>query len=203
MDEVQFTLVAGLILMALVNAISLLWASYMDRKARGRQVPKIYEVHLEGTKVFSEADLSQIEKNATAYLQKAVDEAGERLQSTLKTTVDKIAGNIEETTAAQLAQELEKYQISLEALREQTIHQFSNIQTELDTRREQMLEQLNHNFEKERAARMEQFNARLNDVVASYLAESLGNQVDLGAQTSYILQTLEAHKEDIKRDVLE
>ena len=53
----------------------------------------------------------------------------------------------------------------------------------------------------ERQRLADKFNAKLGDVVSSYLAESLGGGVDLGAQMQYILSSLEAHKEDIKKDL--
>ena len=37
---------------------------------------------------------------------------------------------------------------------------------------------------------------------AVHFIEALDKGVDLGAQSKYIIYTLEAHKEDIKRDIL-
>jgi hypothetical protein len=42
----------------------------------------------------------------------------------------------------------------------------------------------------------------MNDVVSSYIIESLGNRVDLGAQSAYIFDMLHEHKDEIKRDIL-
>jgi hypothetical protein len=39
-------------------------------------------------------------------------------------------------------------------------------------------------------------------VVASYISEALGSGVDLGAQMQFILTSLEAHKEEIRKDLL-
>jgi hypothetical protein len=48
----------------------------------------------------------------------------------------------------------------------------------------------------------DKFDAKMGDVVASYISESLGSGVDLGAQMQFILQSLEAHKADIRKDLV-
>lgn len=188
--------------MALINAASLIWASYLDHRLRSRPVPKHYEVHVEGTKVFSEVDLAEVEKRAVAQLDHAVQQAAVVVQQAVADNVQHITQTLNETTMQSLSNEFEKYQVSLQALRDQTIAQFTNVQKEIEEKRAQMLEQLDREVEVTRKERMEHFNDRINDVVASYLAESLGSQVDLGTQTAFILQNLQKHKEDIKRDVM-
>lgn len=202
MDATQFSLIGALVVMAFINLGALVWASFQDRKARRQPQPKIYEIHLEGTKVFSDVELAEIQKQAKAQLAKTADEAAERLQKSLNNSVDQVAANINESLGTDLRAEFEKYQVSLSALRDQTVGEFTKIQQELDHRKLELMEHLERDIAEERARRVDAFNARLGDVVSSYLAESLGNQVDLGAQTQYIVQVLEEHKEDIKRDVL-
>lgn len=49
----------------------------------------------------------------------------------------------------------------------------------------------------------EKIETSLNDAVLSLLLETLGHNVDLGAQEKYLLETLEAHKEELKQGVTE
>jgi hypothetical protein len=198
-DGLQFSLVA---LLVLVNLAALTWASFQDKKARAKPQPKIYEIHLEGTKVFSDVDLEEIQRAAKGQLQTIASEAAQRLQKSLNNSVDQVAADINDRLSTDLLAEFEKYQVSLGALRDQTIEQFSKIQTELDHRRLELIEHLDRQVAAEQEKRLSHFDDRINDVVTSYIAESLGSQVDLGAQTDYILQTLEANKEQIKKDVL-
>lgn len=199
MDQLQFSLVA---LLVLVNLGALIWASYQGRKAQQKPAPKIYDIHLEGTKVFSDVDLAEIQEAAKTQLQTAAEDAAQRLQKSLNNSVDQVAADINDTLSTNLSAEFEKYQVSLSALRDQTIEQFSKIQQELDQRRLELSEHLDRQVAEEQEKRLAHFNDRINDVVTSYIAESLGNQVDLGAQTDYILGSLEANKEQIKKDIL-
>lgn len=202
MDSLQFLLIAGIIFMALINAASLIWASYLDHKLRQRPIPKHYDIHIEGTKVFSEIDLSEFQQQAKLQLQQEVQAAAVQLQKSVAQSANQIADNINDMATTNLSQEFQKYQVSLSELQSQTIAELGQLQNEIEQRRAQLFEQMERDIAREREKRMEHFNERINDVVASYLAESLGNKVDLGTQGVYILQVLEEHKEDIKRDVL-
>lgn len=198
MDTLQLALILGLIAMGLINAASLLWATYLDRKLRGRPTPKHYDVHVEGTKVFPEMDMQAVEVKAEQLLVKAVGDAASKLQVSMDATASSMAQRIQETTS----QELEKYHVNLQALSEQSALTFSKLQDEVNVRRAELMKQLDEEVRAEHAKRMDAFNAKLNDVVASYVTESLGSQVDLGAESTYMFEVLAAHKEDIKRDVL-
>ena len=48
----------------------------------------------------------------------------------------------------------------------------------------------------------EKFESKMGDVITSYISESLGSGVDLGTQMQFILTSLEAHKDDIRKDLL-
>lgn len=205
MDSFQIILTAGLVALGFVSVASLLWAFSLDNKLRAKPAPpphKVYEVHIEGTKVFSDLDMHAIEGHARAQIAHVAQDAADRLRQSLNNTTDQVAARVNDTIENSISQEFEKYQVSLEALREQSIEEFSKLQRELDERRIQLTEQLDKKIAEEFTKRMDQFDARLDDVVSSYLAEALGNQVDLGAQTAYIVKALEEHKDEIKKDVL-
>ena len=202
MDGTQLLLVAGLIIMAIVNAVTLLWAMYLDRRLRGRPVPKHYDVHVDGTKVFNETDLAEVQKRADAMLLHAVELASQRLEKSVSAGVDQLAVHVNDVASESISQEFDKYQASLRALNNQTVEQFAKIQTDLETQRAELLKQLQAEVLLERERRLGKFNERINDVVSSYLSETLGSRVDLGSQMPYIFEQLEKHKEDIKRDIL-
>lgn len=200
MDSTTNTLLLSILVLA--NIFSIYWALSVQRKLSKRPTPKIYEVKVDADKLFSQKDMGDIQAQAHKELEDVAKQAAARLQQSLNNTVDEVADRISDSVENSISQEFEKYQVSLEALREQTIEDFSKLQRELEDRRAQLTEQLDRKIAQEYLARMGQFNARISDVVSSYLAESLGNEVDLGAQGAYILRSLEDHKEDMKKDIL-
>lgn len=202
MDGLQLSLLIGLVITSVISLASIIWALTLDGKLTKRPSPKVYEVKIDADKIFSEEDMADIQEQTHKQLEDIADQAAVRLKQSLNNTVDQMAASLNDMTENTISQEFEKYQVSLEALREQSIEEFSKLQRELNSRKVQLTEQLDKKIFDEFTARMDQFNTKLSDVVVSYLAESLGNEVDLGAQTTYILQALEAHKEDMKKDIL-
>ena len=55
--------------------------------------------------------------------------------------------------------------------------------------------------QRERAAK--QIETKIGDTIAAFLTETLGHNVDLGAQTPYLIATLEEHKQDLMSEVRE
>jgi hypothetical protein len=50
---------------------------------------------------------------------------------------------------------------------------------------------------------LSKFDAKLSDVVSSYLTETLGNDIDLGSQGPYLFRMLEEHKGELKQEIAE
>lgn len=67
-------------------------------------------------------------------------------------------------------------------------------QTELE-------QQLEAEMAKQRAVYQAAIDTKLSDAVVSFLSEALGQHVDLGAQTPYLMQQLEAHKDELKQEL--
>jgi len=201
-DTLQIVMLAGLILMACISFASLAWASFLDGKYRNRPSPKHYAVHVEGVNVFSEEDIAAAKEEAQAGFRKALTDSVGAIEPALSSSISNISEKAEEMAKITLSQEFEKYQSSFAALREETIKEFGELQKQIDARRDQLVIDMEAQFKKQQAERMDAFNTRIADVVSSYLVEALDKGVDLGAQSKYIIHTLEAHKEDIKKDVL-
>lgn len=202
MDTFSLNTTIGFIVMAIISLVSLLWAISLNNKLSRRPSPKVYEVKVDSSKIFTDTDMEDIQEQAHKQLEGIAEQAASRLQQSLNNTVDGISARLSDMIETSLSQEFEKYQVSLEALREQSIEEFSKLQKELDTRRNQFSEQLDKKVVEEFKKRMELFDGRLNDVVSAYMIESLGDQVDLGAQTNYIISSLENHKAELKKDIL-
>ncbi len=71
------------------------------------------------------------------------------------------------------------------------------------TRMAEMEDKLNQEMEARRHTLADQLDAKLGDVVAAFLAETLRHNVDLGAQLPYLTAQLEEHKEELKSEIRE
>ena len=82
------------------------------------------------------------------------------------------------------------------------------LEEELTTRQEahaakqaELEQKLEAEMQKRRDAYTVQLDTKLGDAVAAFLADTLGQNVDLGAQTSYLVSQLEAHKDELLQEV--
>ena len=205
LDAVQLLLVAGVVVVMLTNIALVAWVpAYLEKRIRQRQLTTSnnYDVHVEGAQLLSEMDMDLVSKELHKQLTMVGEKAAKRLQESLNNTVDRLASALDEQTGSQLSQEFEKYEVSLQALRDQSIAEFDKLQKELSARKAELLQHMEDQLAEEKTKRVAALNDQIGDVVASYLVETLGDQVDLGAQSTYIFAALEQHKDDIKRDIL-
>ena len=108
--------------------------------------------------------------------------------------------------------ELERYQTDIEKLRlraetavgtaqtEITQHQTelkAVLAEEIATEKQRLLQQMTD----EKQQLIQQIDTKLADAVASFLDETLQHNVDLGAQSDYLVSLLEEHKADFVRGV--
>jgi ClpP class serine protease len=189
----------ALVIVALITIATFLQSIFNEGHAK---TTKLYQVNVDADKVLHEIDTTEIEKQTMQQLQKSTQEGAVKIQNAIDGAISRIAEHVEEMTNTTLNAEFQKYQLSLQALREQSITEFTKLQKELDLQRGDMVKQLEKQVVAEHAKRVDQLNSKINDVVSSYVLESLGNNVDLNNQMSFILQKLSEHKQDIKRDIL-
>ena len=71
------------------------------------------------------------------------------------------------------------------------------MEAKLSAKQTELEAQLEQSIQAEREALSAKMNEKLNDAVMAFLLETLGHEVDLGAQTDYLLKTLEANKAEL------
>ncbi len=76
-----------------------------------------------------------------------------------------------------------------------------DLEAKLSTRQAELEDQLETNLAEEKERLSAQLHGTLNDAVLAFLLETLGHEVDLGAQADYLLATLDANKERLVKGV--
>jgi len=109
---------------------------------------------------------------------------------------------------AQLAQQEAELSSTVKARELKLSEHQTALETELTTRQEayaakqaELESKLEVELEKRKEAYATQLNTKLGDAVAAFLTDTLGTNVDLGAQTSYLISQLEAHKDELIEEV--
>ena len=149
---------------------------------------------------------------AEATFRKQIAQSTAQLEKDLVGTTTELSAHVTKIGGEIIAVEMKRYRDSLEALRVQTEqiikqaqtsvseHQ-SNINERIDGLRGELEAKMKADLEAEKAHLSAQIDTKLADAVSSFLLDTLQHNVDLGAQTDYMISVLEAHKDDIAKEV--
>jgi F0F1-type ATP synthase membrane subunit b/b' len=163
---------------------------------------------------------AQISKEVKARLMKAAEV---KLEAVLERSTTQLEKNLQETTRRLdhqlerigtriITDEMARYNKALDDLQASTQLSIGGAQSEIGKHQEELkvklaarqveLEaQLAQDMEVKKEQLTRELDTKLADAVASFLIETLGHDVDLGAQSAYLTKMLEEHKDEITRGV--
>jgi primase-polymerase (primpol)-like protein len=185
--------------LALVLLAIVLWQSHRLRRAAERAAQESAQRKpLRITQPTAEELENRLREAYSAEIEKSTKTFG----TDLAATSTRLSEQVSRLTTTVIEEELQAYQKTLQEVREVAIQAMDQIHTTVEKQRVE----LRHGMESELAAEkmrlVDKFDAKFGDVVSSYISESLGSGVDLGAQMQFILTNLEEHKADIRKDLL-
>jgi F0F1-type ATP synthase membrane subunit b/b' len=135
--------------------------------------------------------------------QDALDRSSEELLGDLKATAEQLNKEFEKLGIMVASNETKRYQDMLEYMRRQAETAIGNAQSEIGRHQQELKAKMAEEVEAEKQRLIAQIDTKLADAVASFLTDTLKNNVDLGAQTAYLKSVLEEHKDELKQRVAE
>lgn len=167
----------------------------------------------EATLIMTPGYMAEIEKQTREKFDHLIDESVISLESQLEQKINTYLNSLEHglkdpdaqinlTVHQLLSGELEKYQHDLKDAREKLFSTINQIDSEIALDQQQAKRQIEDYIEKEKAQRLAKINDKLTDILAQYLAASLGSDIDFTTQRDYIYRRLEENKEQLKRDII-
>lgn len=149
---------------------------------------------------------------AEANFQKVLDRSAAELERDQQNIIAQLNKQFEKIGSQVVLHEMARYQEALEKLRKDTENTLGGAQEEVAkhqadlaakfTARQAILEsQLTEDMAAEKKRMIEQMDTKLADAVASFLVETLPHNVDLGAQSTYLMAMLEEHKAELVKGV--
>lgn len=153
-------------------------------------------------------------KTAQTNFQKVLDHSVVELQRDLKVTAVQLNRRLDKLGMKMIDDEMQLYHTSLEEMRKQAEANIMTTQTEINTHQADIKVKLAEHQAKlesemkqqiaaEKKLLAEQIDTKLADAVASFLTETLGHNVDLGAQSTYLTAMLDQHKQEIIKGVVD
>ncbi|HSE61420.1 MAG TPA: hypothetical protein VLA88_03960, partial [Candidatus Saccharimonadales bacterium] len=135
-----------------------------------------------------------------------------QLQADLTTTAQQLNQQLAQLGSEVTLAEKGRYDAMLEQIRKQTEASLANAQaeiqahqadlaTKLEAEHAALTAKMGEQVAAEQARLLKQIDTKLADAVASFLTDTLQHNVDLGAQSNYLIAQLEEHKQEFKQEV--
>lgn len=150
----------------------------------------------------SEPSAAELDAKLKAAYEVKITEATQTFGTDLTSTSKRLSEQVSRLTTTVIEEELEAYQKTLEGVRQTATQAMEQIHQAVEHQRVELRQGMEAELATEKKFLADKFDAKIGDVVASYISESLGSGVDLGAQMQFILTSLESHKEEIRKDLL-
>lgn len=155
---------------------------------------------------------ARLMKAAEAKLEAALERSTIQFEKSLQETTGRLDRQLERLGTKIISDEMARYNKALEELQARTQLSIGGAQSEIDqhqtelkaklTERQAELEaQLAEEMETKKEQLTRELDTKLADAVASFLIETLGHDVDLGAQTAYLTKMLDEHKDEITKGI--
>ena len=153
-------------------------------------------------RIFTDEFREELRNRGRLSFDKVLKENALFLQQDLRLTTTKLNEDIQETLKRVLKEEFAQYSQSIDDARSLAIQSIEKTQTAMEQQRLQLTSELKEYVDKERQVIVARMDEHLTETIHSYIVEVLGDEVDLAAQSSYILRRLEEDKETIREDIV-
>lgn len=171
-----------------------------SRGGRGQAKPPI-EAAKDPAPRMTPEELEQLRHSTQEVFEKAVNDSAQGFHTDLAVTSQKLNELITRLTTQVVERELDEYRRGLTAAREQALGSLQDMQAAVQQRQKDLEADVDSELAKHQAFLIERLDQRLGAAVAAYIVESLGQGADLGAQRAFLLENLERHKEELKKEV--
>jgi hypothetical protein len=145
--------------------------------------------------------LEHLQQQATATFEAAITKATGQFGKDLDATSSRLNALIVKLTTDIVERELQDYKQGIEAARQSAIESLGRVQAETLERQKSLQRDLEAELSQRRGQLLERVDSRLGEAAVAYIVESLGQAADLGAQRAWLLDSLERHKADLKKDL--
>lgn len=151
--------------------------------------------------IFNDAFREELRNRGRLHFEKIIGENAMFLQQDLRLTTSQLNDYMKQEITAKLQDEFKKYEESIIDAKQLAIESIEKTKQAVEENRAALMNQLQQEFKDEKARELQRFNDNMTKVINHYLVAAIGDQIDLSDQLEYILNNLEANKEEIIKDL--
>lgn len=152
--------------------------------------------------IFSNEFHEELRNKARLDFQKVINENAMFLQQDLRLTTSEINQYLKTQVSGRLEEEFAAYQQSIKDVQQAAVDSIGTTVKAAEEQQALLTKHIQEEVQVRKVQMVEAFEKQMATVVNHYIVEVLGEQVAIKDQMPYILQELEASKEDIKKDML-
>jgi hypothetical protein len=167
------------------------------------------EVH---TADLADASRAHLMQEAETRFKAILSQAAGDLQDDLHTTSSGISGRMKSLGDEIVELEMKRYADTLDQLRKTTEESIGlaaaaatkhqgELEAVLQERQKELEEALHKDMAAEKQRLVAELDKKLAGAVTAFLVETLGHNVDLGAQSTYLTEQLAAHKDELIKEL--
>jgi len=146
-------------------------------------------------------DTPAMDLMAKTVFEKAINEAAGEFKQNVHGSSQRLSDLIVQLTTNVVEEELKVYRTELASARDAALQSLKEMQTAIESKQKELEEGVGTEMAQRKAYLLGRLDTRLGAAVAAYIVESLGQSADLGAQQGYLLESLERHKAELKKDL--
>jgi F0F1-type ATP synthase membrane subunit b/b' len=143
----------------------------------------------------------QLLEDAQKDFERVLRRSAAELQQDLENSSESIKKQLDKFSKGTVAGELEQYRAKIAELEKQTESVIGGMHQEITSHQDDLKAKIIEEVEAEKQRMLQQIDTKLADAVASFLSETLQHNVDLGAQSAYLMSVLEEHKSELAKEV--
>lgn len=144
---------------------------------------------------------AQLLETAQADFQKVLTHAAMQLQRDLGATEARLSHKLENLGEQIVAKQMASYRTELDKLHKQTETVAEEVEEGGVKQQAELKAKLEEDIAAEKQRLLQQIDTKLGDAVVSFLLETMQHNIDLGAQSPYILKVLDEHKAEFAEGV--
>jgi hypothetical protein len=151
--------------------------------------------------IFSSEFREELRNRGRLHFEKIIGENAMFLQQDLRLTTSQLNEYMKTEITRKLKEEFDKYEQSIMDAKQLAIDSIQKTNQAIDEQRAMMSQEMQKEIDAEKTHLTARFEQNMAEIINHYVIAAIGNQVDLSDQLEYILDELEANKQDILEDI--
>ncbi len=171
---------------------------------RAKQPPDIKPVEREDRPVLEITPeyMAELEAKTKQAFTGVIDNNAHQLNQSVAAAINRLNAEIDNATNTVITSQIADYQTTLTAAKERIVKNLEELSSRAQARQQELDAALEIQMKERRDKVAAKLDQSLSEIVISYIAESFGPGVDFNSQKSYIFKSLEDHKDELKKDIL-